>query len=60
MKTIILRPSLDNQYSDKVKELEKAFKEMVLEDKAVCEDRIVYVFSEKKSLTKSGGNGGAW
>lgn len=47
MKTIILRPSLDSEYSNRVKELEKAFKEMVLEDKTVCEDMIVYIFRKK-------------
>ncbi len=46
MKTIILRPSTDTEYSVKAGELEKAFETMKLIDKTVCEDRIVYVFQE--------------
>ena len=46
MKTIILRPSVDREDSYKTDQLEKAFKEMKLVDKTVCDDRIVYVFDE--------------
>lgn len=51
MKTIIIRPSVDNQYSDKAKELAQAFEDLTLIDKTVCEDRVIYIFGEKtKSL----------
>lgn len=46
MKTIIIRPSVDNDSSYKLGQLEKAFETMRLIDKTICEDRIVYVFEE--------------
>ncbi len=51
MKTIILRPSVDTQYSEKAKELHEAFNTFSLADKTICGDRIVYVFLEKESLS---------
>jgi hypothetical protein len=44
MKTIILRPSVATVFEKN--ELQNAFADMKLIDKTVCEDRIVYVFSE--------------
>lgn len=52
MKTIIIRPSVDNQYSDKARELEEAFDEMSLIDKTICQDRVIYVFGDKIKLSQ--------
>lgn len=47
METIIIRPSVDSEYSNKIKALESAFERLSLIDKTICNDRIVYVFGEK-------------
>ena len=48
MKTVIYRPSVEGAKSWGTQELEECFKNMTLVDKTVCEDRIVYVFTDNK------------
>lgn len=48
MKTIIIRPSVDSQYSEKAKELTQAFDDMSLVNVTVVEDRAIYIFGDKR------------
>lgn len=50
MKTIIIRPSVDDPDDWKIQELENCFSTMVLVDKTICEDRIIYVFKTRGEI----------
>lgn len=47
METIIIRPAVETSGSFQLQKLEKLFETKKLIDKTVCEDRIIYVFTNK-------------